>query len=88
MTVAPCVHGGQREDAAGSCTDDLLKHTAAPASLPDRVRVVRGTSGLRPGDVLARDARHDGFLIGPAWVCVRVVDVVRGWGVFFAEARG
>ena len=55
--------------------------------LPQKVRVIRHTSGLRAGCELVRDPRHPDFLLGPAWICVRIVDVLRGWGVFFDEAR-
>lgn len=57
----------------------------APDTLPDAVRVIRSTAGLRPREVLRLDSR-DGLFVGPAWLCVRADDVRRGWGVFFEAA--
>ena len=56
-------------------------------TIPDQVKVIQSTVGHRRGDVLRRDPRHVGYLIGPSWHCVRLADIVRGWGVFFRTAE-
>jgi len=63
--------------------DQALPKPVTADTIPDQVRVIQSTAGHRRGDVLSRDPRHPDFLIGPAWICVSLDDIARGWGVFF-----